>query len=97
MAIWAKKSEAEREAFATTEIMYYPHVIQGNNLDPGTLMIGVSTGALKPKSFVAWSMAMPMIQLIHSMESYVYMLGQPGDLLGHTIAFVGKQEVKDQL
>ena len=47
MAIWAKKAEAEHEAFPSTtkKMRNYHHVIQGNNPDPGALVLSVSNRA----------------------------------------------------
>ena len=48
MAIWAKKQpEAEHEAFPSTtkKMRNYHHVIQGNNPDPGALVLSVSNRA----------------------------------------------------
>ena len=91
---------AEREAFSTTEMRTYRLVMQGNNLDPGAIVLTVSTGASEPKCFLTSRMksatAIPNIELIHSMDSYLIALRQPDDLHGHTFAFVGEQ-IGDQL
>ena len=100
MAIWAKKPEAERAAFSTTEMRNYQLVQQGNHDNPGALVLMVATGASEPKCFLTARMnsvtAIPKIDMIHSMGNYVVALGQPDDLHGHTFAFVGEQ-VGDQL
>ena len=51
-AIWLKVPEAEREAFLTTEMRTYRLVMQGNHLDPGAIVLRVSTGAAEPKCFL---------------------------------------------
>ena len=98
--IWAKTPEAEREAFSTMEMRTFGLVMQGNNLTPGASVLSVSTEALEPKCFLTSTMnsatAIPKIELIHSMGSYLVALGQPDDLYGHTFAFGGDQ-IGDQL
>ena len=70
----------------------YGLMMQGNNLNPGALVLSVSTEASEPKCFLTSRMklatAIPKIKLIHSMSSYLVALGQPGDLHGHTFAFI---------
>ena len=95
-AIWSKVPEAEHAAFSTTEMRTYGLVMQGNYLDPdGATVLWVSTGAAEPKCFLISRMhlatAIPKIELIHSMGSYLVALGQPDNLHGHTFAFVGEQ------
>ena len=52
MAIWAKKVEAEHDAFSTTKMRNYHHVIQGNNLHPWALVFRASTQVPEPKCFL---------------------------------------------
>ena len=101
-AIWSKVPEAERAAFSTAEMRTYGLVMQGNYLDPGAIVLRVSTGAAEPKCFLTSRMnsatAIPKIKLrIHSMGSYLVALGQPDDLHGHTCAFVLGEQIRDQL
>jgi hypothetical protein len=96
IAIWAKKPEAERTAFSTTEMRNYRLALEGNNPNPGGLVLMVATGASEePKCFLTARMnsatVIPKIELIHSLGNYVVALGQPDDLHGHTFAFVGEQ------
>ena len=54
--------------------------MQGNNLDPGALVLSMSTGAPEPKSLLTWSRmnpasAIPKVKLINFMGSYVVTLG----------------------
>ena len=101
-AIWAKKPKAERTAFSphNPDEQLYGHVLEGNNPDPGALVLMVPTGASAPKCFLTSRMSsakkIRKIELIHSMGSCVVALGQPNDLHGHTFAFVAEQ-VGDQL
>ena len=79
----------------------YHQLLQGSNLDPGDLVLSsVSTRAVESKCFLTSRMnsatAIPEVELIHSLGSYLVVLGQPGDLHGHAFAFVGEQ-IGDQL
>jgi hypothetical protein len=100
LVIWAKKPEAERAAFSTTEMRNYRLVQNGTNPNPGALVLMVATGAAEPKCFLMArtnsATAIPKIELIHSMGNYVVALGQADDLHGHTFAFV-RDQVGDQL
>jgi hypothetical protein len=74
--------------------------MEGNDPDPGAVILSVVTGALEPKCFLTSrtnsATARPKIELIHSMGTYVVALGQADDLHGLTFASVGEQ-VGDQL
>ena len=100
-AIWAKTPDAKRKVFSTTEMRTYGLVMQGNNLDPGTLVVtsSVSTGASEPKCFLTLRMnsattAIPKIELIHYVGSYLVALGQPGNLHGHTFEPLSESRLK---
>ena len=92
-AIWSKVPEAERATFSTEEMRTYGLVMNGNHLEPGAVVLRVSTGASEPKCFLTSRLnsatAIPKIELIHSMGSYLVALGQLDDLHGQTFAFVG--------
>ena len=100
MAIWGKVAEANREEFSNTEMRNYQHVLNGNNDDPGALVLMASTGASEPKCFLTARMnsarSVPQIELVHSVDNYVVALGQADDLHGHSFVFVGDQ-LGDQL
>ena len=91
-AIWAKRPEAERASFSTSEMRTCSQVLQGNNPDPGDLVLSVTTGSVEPECFLASrtnsANARPKIKLIHSVGARVVALGQPDDLHGQTFAFV---------
>ena len=64
----------------------YHHLIQGNNLVPEASVLIVPTGVLERKFFLVSRMnlapAIPKVEVIHCMGSYVVALGQP-DKLDH--------------
>ena len=95
-----KKRDAKRCALHNQDEELSSCAEEGNNPDPGALVLMVSTGALAPKRFLTSRMnsakKIRKIKLIHSMGSCVVALGQPNDLHGRTFAFVAEQ-VGDQL
>jgi hypothetical protein len=82
-------------AFSTNEMRNCRTVMEGDDPDPGAVVLSVATGALEPKCFLTArtnsATAVPQIELIHSMGTYVVALGQADDLHGLTFAYVGEQ------
>jgi hypothetical protein len=82
LAIWSKKLEAERAAFSALEMRNCCMVRwEGNDPEPGALVLMVAAGALEPECFLAAransGTAIPkIIELIHSMGNYEVALGQ---------------------
>jgi hypothetical protein len=76
MAIWAKKpAAAERAAFSALEMSNCCLVHEGDNPNPGALVLLVTTGALGPKCFLAacanLAAEIPKTELIHLMGDSV--------------------------
>ena len=100
MAIWAKKPEAEREVFSAAEMRTCHQLLQGNDADLGASALSVSTKAAEPKCFLTSRMnsatAIFKVELTHSLGGCLVAPGQPNDLHGHALAFVGER-IGDQL
>jgi hypothetical protein len=78
----------------------YLALLSGGTPNPEVLALAVTTSSLEPMCFLTCretsSTAVPTIELIHSIGTYVVVLGQADDLHGHSFAFVG-ETTGDQL